>query len=375
MKRALVLVLVLTAAVAAALSAQNISGNWTFDVELDALAGDTTDYFDFTSSVTVTYELDGLEFTSVSTINDAGWVDQSFSAAGTVAAFDISSGLDLSTDGAFEGWDARVTFPFAALDIAFAFELSDSDVALDIGVSGETEMLMLDLTIAFGGDDNDVCDLPWSGAEIGVVGMPFCCAELDASLEISCGGFESACFSVSGIAVPHLPWLTLDAQVCFYVQTDAPKKQLTLTPVFDFGADVCFDVYIDQIEDGGVGPDSALVLGDIVVSGIGFSCEIGGVSFVGQSYFGDGSKPSLLSGTDYWEAYQISTADEACCGQLEFSMSIYYAEDSPDLFDIAGFSSSVSYDLGDNLTFNIAHDFSDLAPGVDLWTFGFEVTW
>jgi len=374
MKRALGTGLMLLMLASVMSFGQTLSGRWTMDVELDTLAGNIGDYLDFTSSLTLTYTVDGLVFTSVSTINDAGWVDQTFSAAGTVAVFDVSSGLDFATSGSFEKFDAAVSFPFASLDIDLDFELKDEDLKLDIGVEGATDVVALDIEITFGGDDNDVCDLNWGGAEIDVE-LPFCCAELEASLEISCGGFENACFSVSGIEIPNLPWLSLDAQVCFYVQTEAAKKQLTLTPVFDFGADVCFDVYIEQLNDGGVGPDSALVLGDIVVSGIGVSCEIGGVAFVGQSYFGTGTKPSLLAGTDYWEAYQLATTDEACCGPFTFSFAVFFDEDSTDLFDVAGFGASMSYDLGDNLTFSIAHDFSEIAPGVDLWTLGFEVTW
>lgn len=374
MKRALALGLVLVVAASVAGFAQELSGKWTLSAMLDTLAGNIQDYLDYTSSLTLTYTVDSWDFTSVSTINDSGWTDQSFSAGGPWSVFEIDSGLDISTAGVFEKFDATVSFPFASLDVALDFELKDKDVKLVVDLDGATKTVTLDLAITFGENDDDICDLNWSGIDIDV-DFPFNCADIDASLEVTCAGFQKACLGVSGISVPNLPWVKLGAKLCFYVQTEAATKQLTLTPVLDFGEDICFDIYIEQAKDGGVGPYSALVLGGFTIGGIGLTFPIGDVTFTGQSYWGTGSKPSLLSGTEYWEAYQLKTSDEACCGPIEFSVSVFFDKNSTDLFDLAGISAFFSYNLGDNLKVTFAHDFSKIAPGVDLWTIGFEITW
>ncbi|MGB2982620.1 MAG: hypothetical protein WBC63_02030 [Candidatus Bipolaricaulia bacterium] len=370
MKRALVLGCVCVLALAVVGFPEGLSGEWNLDIELDTLAGNVQDYLDYSSTLLVVYEIDGWEFSSNSTFDDTGWTDQSFSAEGALYVYEIGSRLDFAPGGLFEKLNFDVSFPLAGLVLGMDFELKDRDVEFVIDAEGSTDLIDLELSVSFGGDDNDFCDLPWSGVDVDV-SLPFCCGDFDVSIEFSCDGFEEACFDVSGVAIPNLPWLSLNAGVCF----DMQSKSVTLTPVFDFGVDVCFDLYITEVEDGGHGPNAVLVLGDFVISGIGLSCEIAGVSFVGQSYWGAGGKPSLLSGTEYWEAYQLSTMEEACCGPFQFDVSVFFGETSDSLFDVAGFGANFSVGIGEKLTFSMGYDYSVVAPGLQLITIGFEVKW
>lgn len=374
MKRALVLGVVAVLALAFCAFSEVLTGTWTFDVELDtlALAATPADFFDFSSTLLVSYEIDNWEFSSNSTINDTGWVDQSFSLDGTLGTFAIDSRLDITTGGVFEKLDFNVSFPFAALGLDIGIELKDKDLELVLNAQGSTDLIDLEVEIAFGGDDNDVCDLNWAGVDVDIE-FPFCCGEIDAAIEITCDGFEGACFAVSGITVPNLPWVSFGARACF----DLESKSLTLTPAFYFGVDVCFDLYITQIQNGGAGPGSVLTLGNYVISGISVDCVIGGdVSFTGQSYFGAGAKPSLLSGTAYWEAYKIATtAGGDCCGPLAFDAAVFFDNTSGSLFDVAGFEVNFSYDVGESLTISMGYDYSTVAPGLTLWTIGFVVEW
>jgi len=374
MRWALVLGLVAVLALSVCVFSEALTGTWTFNVDLDtlALAATPADFFDFSSTLLVSYEVGDWKASSNSTINNTGWIDQSFSVVGTYFTFDIDSRLDITTGGVFEKFDFNVSFPFASLGLDVGIELKDKDVELVINAQGSTNLIDLEVEIAFGGDDNDVCDLNWAGVDVDIE-FPFCCGEIDAAIEITCDGFEDASFAVSGITVPNLPWVSLGARAAF----DLESKSLTLTPAFYFGVGVCFDLYITQVESGGAGPGSVLTLGNYVISGIGIDCVIGGdVSFTGQSYFGAGAKPSLLSGTAYWEAYKIATTPGGdCCGPLAFDAAVFFEQGGTLLFDVAGFEVNFSYAFGESLTISMGYDYSTVAPGLKLWTIGFVVEW
>ena len=87
----------------------------------------------------------------------------------------------------------------------------------------------------------DGCGFDFSEVVIGI-SFPFCCAEVDAEIMFTCVGFEYAEFGVTDIAIPNLPWLSLDATVHF----EMGEKSMIVTPNFDFGAIACFNLYIGQ---------------------------------------------------------------------------------------------------------------------------------
>ena len=374
MKRALILGFTLVLLVGLGAFSASLSGTLDVTFTIDTQAGGVTTFLDFASVATVVYEVDGWAFTSTSVLNDAGWVNQSFSAEGALGTLEADAGLDFDPGTAtFEKFDVDVSFVFGNADVSVDFQLKDKDLTLVLGIEGETDLLELDFRITFGGDDNDFCDLPWAGVKIDL-SFPFCCAEADASIDIKCMGFEKACFSVTGLTVPNLPWLAFDATLCLAVQTDADKV-ITLTAIPDFGLDTCFTVYISQVQTAGSGPTVPLTLGDIVISGIGLECEIGGVLFIGQSYFGLGSKPSLLSGTPYWEAYKISTTSEGdCCGPLTFDVAVFFDQNSAHLFDVAGFEANATYVFGENWTYKMGYEYS-ATIGLEKWIIGLTIAW
>ncbi len=379
MKRALVLSLAIVLGLGIATFAQSLSGEWDTTITIDPEAGGVADFLDFSSSLTVTYSIGGWAFTSYSAFDDAGWADQTFSADGSLGAYTFSSTLDFDPTGAFEELDVSGSVTIGGMSFALDFTLADQDVTLVLTGIGSTGLVDIEVEITFGGDDNDICDLPWSGAVV-TVDFPFCCAEVTASIEFDCYGFQEACFGVSGIAIPNLPWVTLDAEVCF--QTES--KVLTLTPNFDFGADVCFDLYIGVDSEGGIAPGAPLTLGAIEVYGIGLECEIGGVAFTALSYWGDPlfwngaayDYPGILMyhGQEYWEAYQIATTDDGCCGPFGFDISVYFDDASTNLFDVALFQANMSLDVAPQFTFSMGLDM-DVEDGLTEWTLGFTVTW
>ena len=382
MRKALVLSLAVVLGLGFAAFAQGeLTGEWDTTITITPSALTVAAFLDFETELTVTYSIGGWDFTSYSAIDDTGWVAQSFDAGGAFGAFTIASGIVFDTTGAFEELSIDTSFTFGSVAIGIGFDLYGQNVLLELTGTATTGLVDITIALYFGDlrwdavnkvwvDGDDVCDLDWSGLDV-TIEFPFCCADITATLSIDCLGFQEACFGVSGIVIPNLPWVTIDAEVCFLLET----KTLTLSPVFDFGADVCFDLYICQVETGGVGPNTPLVLGDFFIEGIGLTCEIGGVSFTGLSYWGEycDLKPDALG--DYWEMYKIATTEEACCGPFDFDIAVFFDANGAALFDVAAFEANFSYELGENFTFSMGLDYVVAAPGLAKWTIGFNVVW
>jgi hypothetical protein len=128
-----------------------------------------------------------------------------------------------------------------------------------------------------------------------------------------------------------------------------------------------------------VGPTTpGFTNGLIWLNGIGLEVEFGDVVFTGVSYWGDGDKPGLLEGTDYWEVYQISTSDSGCCGgTFDFSIAVFFLENSLNLFDVSFVQADMSVNVTDNFVFStgISVDLDAVGGAFTLWTIGFAVTW
>ena len=377
MKRALVLSLavVLGLGIAAFTQVGEITGEWDTTITIDPGALSIATFFDFETELTVNYIVGGWTFTSYSKLDDSGWVAQTFSADGAFGAFGIDSTLVFGTIGTFTSLDLGVGYTFGAVAITIDITLVPNDLTLVLGMTASTGLVDLSATLTFGDPVGGLCDLNWTGAVL-TIDFPFCCAEVAASIEFDCGGFVIACFSVGDVAIPTLPWLSVGVEVCFELET----KSLTMSPSFTFGDGVCFVLYISQaatgggVNAGGVGGLVPLAFSDFSITGISLECEIGGVSFVGVSYWGGAPKPLILEGTPYWEAYQVSTTETACCGDFDFDIAVFFSDTGTMLFDIAAFEANFSYALGDNFTFSMGLDYTVLA-GLTLWTIGFLVTW
>ena len=416
MKRALVLSLAVIFGLGIAVTAQTLSGEWTLGVEITTNDPGLSfaEALDFSSELTVTYEVGGWTFSSMSGFDDDGWFDQDFTAAGSLGAWTFSSAVDFDpADQAFGSWVVTTGIALGGMTFGFEFSLHDSDVALEITGAGSTSLVDIEIEVYFGdityytecdgvevwvGGD-DACDLNWSSIDI-EVGFPFCCADIAAELEFNCAGFEEFCVEVAGITVPNLPWFSFDAEICFTTQT----KTMTITPAFDFGADVCFDLYISDTaasHDPILAPEfevmpggTPFAFGDFELDGIGLTCEIGGIAFSALSYWGEPvfgfdfcallggggladiyDYPGILAGYDqaYWEAYQIATTDDACCGPFAFDITVFFSETAGSLFDIALFVANMEIQVASQFEFGMGLEYE--VGGAQLWTIDFTVTW
>ncbi len=350
-------------------AAATLTGSWDTDVILDPQQTDFNDAIDVTSEVTVAYTVDSWTFASITELSDSGWVDQDFAVSGTLGALTVTSalGFDPATP-AFDLWNTTVSAAIAGVSFGADFTLADHDVTLILNGAGVAGDIVLSVDFTFGGDDNDVCDLHWADMEI-TLGFPFCCTTLEATVSFDCGGFENIVFEADSIVIPNLPYMVLDVTLEFTLQT----KSLTLSPRFDFGAEACIDLYIEQGYTGGDG--TVLTLESITIEGVGISCDIGSVTFTGLSYWGTGTKPGLLADTPYWEVYSIESNDDGCCGPFGFGLAVYFLDTSSMLFDVSLLDADVSLQIAQQFTFSMGMEMDLEIGAFTEWVIGFLVTW
>jgi hypothetical protein len=377
MKRALVISLICVLGLAFSGLAATLSGSWDTDVTIDPQQTNFNDAIGIVSVLTVAYTVGDWTFTSVTDLNEGGWTDQDFSVAGVLGAFSLTSALDFVPAAAtFGSWNTTAAVAIAGVSFSVDFTLADEDVELVLAGSGVAGDVTVGIEVTFGGiardvygviipgGNNGVCDLDWAGVTIDI-GFPFCCADIALEVVFDCTGFSSATFTTGGIAIPNLPWVTIDAELV-YTMTE---KTLELSPNFDFGAIVCFDLYFDVATTGNI------TLGDISIEGIGLTCDIGAVTFTGLSFWGTGDKPGNLYGTSYWEVYTIETNDDACCGPFGFDLSFYFLNGGARLFDIALIDANMSLQVAAQFLFNMGLEINVETGAFSQWTVGFLVTW
>jgi len=355
--------------------AATLSGSWDTDVTIDPQQTNFNDAISIVSVLTVTYSVDSWSFTSISDLDEGGWADQDFAVAGTLGAFSLTSALGFDpVVPAFDAWNTTVSVTIAGVSFGADFTLADQDVTLILNGSGVAGDIILGVTLTFGGDDNDVCDLNWVDLEISL-GFPFCCTILEAVVAFDCDGFQNIVFSAEGIVIPNLPFVVLDATLEFTLQT----KTLTLSPRFDFGVTGCIDIYIEQASTTGVGPGTVVTLDSITIEGIGISCDIGSVTFTGLSFWGTvaapADKPGLLSGTPYWEVYAISSNEDACCGPFGFDLAVYFLDTGAMLFDVSFVEADMTLQIASQFTFNMGMKIDVEIGAFTEWVAGFLATW
>jgi hypothetical protein len=367
MKKALVLSLVLVLGLGVASFGQTLSGIW--DTTISIVPSPVS--LGITSTLAVTYEVTGWKFTSNSTLKETGWTAQSFVAGGALGAFTIGSTLTFTPyPAAFTKWVVTSGVSLAGVTFGGTFTLVPSNTKLELVGSGKAGSVDVKVAVAFGDQGLSGCDFNWTGVDI-TVKFPFYCANVTSTLAFDCVGFKNATFAVSGIAIPNLPWLSIDALLTFETQT----KSLVLSPKFNFGTIACFNLYISEAHTH-AGP--SLTLGDFTIDGIGLVAPFGGVTFTGISYWGAEPKPAgLLKDTPYWEAYQIATKDDGCCGPFTFDVTAYFREGGLQLFDVDKFVANMSLKVATQVTFStgISIDLGAIPAAFTKWTVGFKVVW
>jgi len=368
MKKALVLSLVAVLGLgfaAVAVEQGTLSGYWDTKVTIVP----TPISLGIDSTLYVKYAVAGWNFTSTSNITQLGWKSQQFGAHAVLGAFSVDSTLDFTTmpTPAFKEWniDGKLSLAGVLLDANFDLKPNVTKLILTgTGSAGDIKNVSVAVTLGSGLG----CDFNFNEAKISFDLPFFCnCATITTTIDFTCAGFQYADFKVVGIAIPTLPWVTITADLKFEVQT----KTLTLSPKFNFGTFACVGLYVAQDYSGN------LTLGDIHIDGVYLSCTVGGITFTEQSYWGTGTKPDLLKGTSFWEAFQIKTSSDSCCGTDKFMFDItVYFDHGTQLFDVAEFVAHVTVPVTTQFKFTTGITLDLTQPAVFTeWTLGFYVKW
>jgi len=374
MKRALAGGLVFIALIGVAgLAECSVEGEWGTDIVLDL--GPTSTWPDdvtIETAIEIDYILEYWTFGSSTELENGKWMSQELTAEGPLATIDISSTISFDPqDGVLDSWQVDWDLGLSGVRFEFDATFEPGDIELDITASATAGDIALDVTVGLGDADEPGCDLGFQSFVVEVY-FPLCCATVSGTLDFDCEGFNYAEFCVDEITIGSLPWLVLDACVKFEEQT----KSFTISPEIDLGVVGCdFDLYYHLDPDGdiiepGHGP---LNIEGIIFDGIEIVCDVGGVQFTGITYLGD-SPPGILSDTDYWEAYQISTTDDGCCGPFNFEVTVYFAKNGPRLFDVAFFDAALEIELSSSLTVDMALGLDVENTAMGECTLGFEVT-
>lgn len=363
MRRALALGLIFLLVSGCMGLAQQLSGSWDLEIAIDPQQTSFADSLGLYSILKVNYSIGDWTFGSSTVLDENGWVDQDFTTTGLLGPYTLTSAADFNPDATFGSLVTTASVPFAGVLLGTQFTLQGDDTFLIVTASGSAGDVDISITVNFG-DDDAICDFPFEEVTIST-GFPFCCADISSSLVIGCDGFQQLAFSTTGIAIPNLPWLSIGAQLVFTLQT----KSLTLSPTFNFATETCIDFYVQ------VDSSDNLTLGDISIEGIKLTCDFGTVTFTGVSFWGDGSKPGHLAGTDYWEAYTIETNADACCGPLSFDVSVFFLENGLRLFDISMFEVNLELTVAPQFVFSTGLEIDVEVNATTLWTLGFEIDW
>jgi hypothetical protein len=332
-----------------------LTGEWSAETAFDS---EEVPALTFSSELSLSCSLEQLSVIGGASIEDDSLASIFVQAALTMDLWDFSGMLSFGSTG-FQFSQGVVGLTLGSVYLRAVAHLGESpaDAALEYTMAGPVGDLIYSLTTRLRG-----CDMAFSTMEVRLEGpLPFCQADYSGTISLDCDGFSKAVVEVSGISLPGMDWATLDTQLVFRPD----EKTLVVSPSFDLGVATCFDVYFS---------DPQGLFGEVAIDGVGIVCDIGGVTLRGISYWGDSAKPDLLADTPYWEAYQVSTSDPACCGPLAFRVAIYFQENGELLFDVAAVRADLALALSEQLEMEATLDLA-LSPAHVEGSLRFTVDW
>jgi len=406
-------VLVLVVVTAFCLTAGTLSGSTSLWIVFDPIAGafdglDLGYEVDYTLGA-MTLSTDGL------LVLPGTWVWQGFSAVGRFGGYSLAANVlfgpstadylyaeaivelsiagidtawhaaqlsDAVLGGPADGWALQVTGSIGTVDLTsiteFGARIEDGEfdgITIVHAATGEERHYATDPVVPGQG---------FTGEKLSVRGLSFGCVDLDATVYLTCAGFQYVSFGVTGIEVGGLSWLTFDVELTLELQT----KSLVLTPRLVLGEVACIEVYAELEWDA-----ATLSVGGIGLYGIELSGRLGPVTVRDVVVFDlnryvmttepYGSKAERLIDAiedghsyypDYWEMLSFAYRGDGCCGQeITFLANAYFDEGSGGLFDWTMTHVEAEIPFAEAFSFTLGMEVR--LAGVDALTFGFHIDW
>jgi hypothetical protein len=389
MKRALVLTIacVIGLGIAGfAASPGMLSGVWTANICFDPQTTGNN-ITSFTSTLDIDYTVAGWTFSSASTFGITGWLEQEFSASGTLGAFSIGSTTVFDPGNAtFTSWSVNAGLSLAGVAFSGTFMLGECQTpggpygaGAVVTASGAVNGFTLGVNAYFNTalDADDVlgivdCDCCLCFTSIDFEGaIPWPCVEaVTYSFGFSCeNGFEGITFCAVDLIFPNLSWVVFDVCVTF-TTTQTEQKVLTISPTLNLGeVESCITFYMADI--------TGVSFAGFEVIGVAVEACWNGICFTSTSAVLPLYSLADLGFDDYgdyWESFCIASEGDTCCGGgFTFDVCNYFAFDSNLLFDWALIEANLKFGITSN--FFITSSLSVDDTGFDSWCFGFEVDW
>ncbi|MFC2100039.1 hypothetical protein ACFLSF_04335 [Candidatus Bipolaricaulota bacterium] len=413
MKRtALLVTLALVGLASCALAASTLSGSSWLDVIINPQVG----FEDMSFGTEIVYEFNGLTLSSDTLyVLPNLWVWQGFGAGGSFGVFGMEANVLFGENAQHLYTEAILTLGIAGIDVAFHSAQLGAGVfggpadgwairaTADLGIftfTSDTEFGAQIEDSAYAGitifhaatglmrhysTDPRVPGQNFTGQKFTIEYLDFCCSDtIAATLYMSCNGFEYLSLAATDILVPTLPWLTLDAELTYELQT----KTLTLTPGLDLGDILCFDLFADLIYGATIQE-----IEGISITGLEIVCQLGPVTLREVALFGPSRGITteafgslvlpvtdiLASGMDYYPDYwQLLSVvygdiDNCCGGEFTVIANAYFDDTASSLFEVALFHLEATIPYGKDLWFTFGLEAKP--TGIDWMKFGFGVNW
>ena len=341
--------------------AGSLDGAWDSEITINPQSLDIA----LTADLALCYSISTFAFDSLTTLDASGWADQAFDATGTLGAITVFSAIDFApAAGDFESWVSTASISLAGAVFSGTFTLEPGVTQLTISSqTGEGAPVQFQADVILGSGEG--CDLDFNSMSLRLIFPIDECVSIESSIRLGYDGFEYAILATEDIAVPGLPWMTIDATVEF----EADAKAMALSPSFDFGPATCFDLYM------GVSPEEGLTTDAVLIDGIGLSYELGGLRFAALSYWGEGDKPGLLADTEYWQVASIHTLEVVCCGPFAFDAAVYFLEGGARLFDAALIDADLAWRATRYFAVDTGLQINLETAAFSEWTIGVAMIW
>lgn len=344
-----------------------LSGSWNIEVTFDVQSAEFTV---FRTRLTEVYRLDRLTI--------KGIVDLKMKTVGAVKTFifdalrlvtdvtllglNISSTLEFDPEATgpavnmFDYWRTTTDFVFLGVDFAHTLYLTRPQTASyqTIAMQGSLAGVFVSDTLRIELDDD--CSFVWARNDA-FLSWSWCDISLQASLGLTCAGFEKAVFTAVGIPVPSVGPLPEDVTLDFSVDFELDRKSFSAQ--LDWNPDWLGCIRLmAELETSSVAhpAGSSERATGVVIYGLKLECEIPpGVSFVSATSLDKNYNSKVTGQTDYFEVIRLAGDLVGCCGLPGYwGISTYFYDSSSWLFDWG--MTMASFDLGLSEQLSVSFD-------------------
>jgi len=357
-----------------------LSGNWSMNATWESQSGS---FSVFATQLTEVYRIGPLTMKGVAQIRKAilGGVEQiifdtlRFDGEMKLGTLSVASTLGFDPEAPvaadlFDYWRTTIGFGLQGLNLRYTSYLGTPVTSSYQTLYAQAKSGSLSFTNTLRFDMEADCRFVFSRNDTSI-GWRGCDMTFNASLGVSCNGFEQVRFSMSGLPMVRLlPTLTLDTQMTFTETAKTLAMSLNWRPL-TVG---CIRLY-GGLDVGGA-PGAAIE--GFEFYGVRLECKIGDVKVVSATSLDPTKNATMTGQSDYFELVRMSGTLMGCCDLPgTWGIATYFYNQSSELFDWGMLTGTFDLALNEhtNVSFTTVLRSGELGdPRVEL-SFGFVVRW